>query len=409
MPTLAERDPYEVLGVDRDATAEDIKRAYRRQAVKHHPDRNPGDKEAEEAFKQASEAYSILGDSGKRARFDRFGHAGVGGAAGGPVNQEIFRDFEDLFGGGSVFDLFGQMFGGGPQARGPQRGHDIQYELHLDFDEPRRDSSRRIRISRSEPCDACQGGGVEPGARPRSCPRCGGRGQQQVRRGFVVMSHPCGECRGAGRIVDHPCRTCAGAGNSPRQRDITVRLPAGVDDGNQLRLPGEGEPGRHGGPPGDLFVLIHLRPDPVRRREGATVRSDETITFPEAALGTSIRIPTIWGEQSLRIPPGTQPGAELRLRNQGFPVLRRGTRGHHIVRIQVEVPKKLGGRARRAVEELADELGAPPGRAEDESAAPRRQAEDAGERAASDDAGGGGEKGDRPSPKRRSRLGRLFS
>ncbi len=357
MPTAAPQDPYEVLGLGRDASAEDIKRAYRKQAVRFHPDRNPGDKEAEESFKRAAEAYSILGDADKRARYDRFGHAGLGGAAGGPVNQEIFRDFEDLFGGGSgsVFDLFGQMFGGGP-SRGPRRGHDLQYELHLDFEDPRRDQSKRIRISRAEACDACRGSGIEAGHRARSCPRCGGRGQEQVRRGFVVMSHPCGGCRGAGRIVDHPCGECGGEGRVDRRRDIKVRLPAGVDDGNQLRVPGEGETGRGGGPSGDLFVLVHIRPHPKLRRDGASVHSTETISFPDAALGTRIEVATIWGSETLRIPPGTQPGAELRLAHRGFPVLRPGSRGDHRVRIEVEVPRRLTRRIRRAVEDLAEAL-----------------------------------------------------
>lgn len=392
MPAATPPDPYEVLGVGRGASPEDIKRAYRKQAVRFHPDRNPGDKEAEESFKRAAEAYSILGDEDKRARFDRFGHAGLGGAAGGPVNQEIFRDFEDLFGGGSVFsDLFGQMFGAGP-SRGPRRGHDLQYELHLDFDDPRRDQSKRIRISRAEGCEPCRGSGIEAGRSARSCPRCGGRGQTQVRRGFVVMSTPCGGCRGRGRIVDHPCRECGGGGQVDRRRDIQVRLPAGVDDGNQLRVPGEGEAGRDGGPAGDLFVLIHIRPHPKLRRDGVTVHSTETISFPEAALGTRREVSTIWGPETLRIPPGTQPGAELRLAHRGFPVLRRGSRGDHRVRIEIEVPRRLTGRARRAVKDLAEAL-KPAG-----ASGPESEEDAAGETGASPSASGRG-----------SILGRLFS
>lgn len=367
MPTATRHDPYEVLGVGRDASSESIKRAYRKQAVRFHPDRNPGDREAEESFKRAAEAYGILGDADKRARFDRFGHAGLGGAAGGPVNQEIFRDFEDLFGGGSVFDLFGQMFGGGP-SRGPRRGNDLQYELHLDFADPRRDQNKRIRISRAEACDECRGSGVQAGTSARACPRCGGRGQVQVRRGFVVMSHPCGGCRGNGRIVDHPCRECGGDGQADRRRDINVRLPAGVDDGNQLRVPGEGEAGRNGGPPGDLFVLVHIRPDRRLRRDGATVHSTETISFPQAALGTRIEVDTIWGPEALTVPPGTQPGVELRLAHRGFPVLRRGSRGDHRVRIEVEVPRSLTPAARRAVEDLAGVLDPESANGGDESA-----------------------------------------
>lgn len=404
MSTATQRNPYEVLGVERDATAEDIKRAYRKQAVRFHPDRNPGDTEAEESFKQASEAYSILGDADKRSRYDRFGHAGVGGA-GASVNEEIFRDFEDLFAGGSVFDLFGQMFGGAPSGRGPRRGHDIQYELHLDFAEPRRDLSKRLRISRAEACDECRGSGIEPGRSARSCPRCGGRGQEQMRRGFVVMSQPCGACRGAGTIVDHPCRECRGAGQLPQQRDVTVRLPAGVDDGNQLRIAGEGEAGVRGGPPGDLFVLVRLRPDSKLRREGTTVRSTSTISFPEAALGTRLSVATIWGQESLRVPPGTQPGTELRLPNRGFPVLRGGARGDHLVRVLVEVPKKLDPPVRQAIESLAARL---EGRPEDGPSSDGPSSTPADSEPDREPARGRRKK-DRDGGRRRSRFASLFS
>ena len=353
MPSTAQRDYYEVLGVARDASPDEIKKAYRQLAVRYHPDRNAGDKSAEEQFKEASEAYGVLGDAEKRSRYDRFGHAGVGGA-GQPVNGEIFADFQDIL-RGSVFDLFGDVFGGADR-HGPARGRDIQYELSVDFGEPKEESRKRILVSRAEPCDSCRGSGIEAGKKPILCGRCGGRGQETFSRGFMMMSRTCSGCGGTGKIVRDPCRECAGNGRTPREREITVRLPAGIADGNQLRVPGEGEPGARGGPPGDLYVRVHVRPARGLRREEDDVLSESTISFPQAVLGTEIPISTIWGEDTLRIPPGTQPHTILRLRNKGFPTLRGRGRGSHLVRILVEVPKKLSNRARAAVEALADEI-----------------------------------------------------
>ena len=358
MPGTAQRDYYEVLGVARDASPDEIKKAYRKLAVRYHPDRNAGDKSAEEQFKEASEAYGVLGDAEKRSRYDRFGHAGVGGA-GQPVNGEIFADFQDIL-RGSVFDLFGDMFGGADR-HGPARGRDIQYELSVDFGEPKEESRKRILVSRAEPCDSCRGSGIEAGKKPILCGRCGGRGQETFSRGFMMMSRTCSGCGGTGKIVRDPCRECAGNGRTPREREITVRLPAGIADGNQLRVPGEGEPGARGGPPGDLYVRVHVRPARGLRREEDDVLSESSISFPQAVLGTEIPISTIWGEDTLHIPPGTQPHTILRLRSKGFPALRGRGRGSHLVRILVEVPKKMSHRARAAVEALADEIHESPG------------------------------------------------
>ena len=352
MPGTAQRDYYEVLGVGRDASQDEIKKAYRKLAVRYHPDRNPGDKSAEDQFKEASEAYGVLGDTEKKSRYDRFGHAGVGGA-GQPMNSEIFADFQDIL-RGSVFDMFGDMFGGA-ERRGPARGRDIQYELSVDFGAPKEESRKRILVSRAEPCDSCRGTGIEAGKQPILCGRCGGRGQETFSRGFMVMSRTCSGCGGTGQIVRDPCGECAGNGRTPREREITVRLPAGIADGNQLRVPGEGEPGARGGPPGDLYVRVHVRPARGLRREEDDVLSETTISFPQAVLGTEIPIATIWGEETLRIPPGTQPHTILRLRNRGFPALRGRGRGSHLVRVLVEVPRKLSDRARAAVEALSDE------------------------------------------------------
>ncbi len=355
MPATEQRDYYEVLGVGRDASPEEIKKAYRKLAIRYHPDRNPDNKSAEEQFKKASEAYGVLADPEKRSRYDRFGHAGVGGV-GQPMNSEVFADFQDLF-RGSVFDLFGEMFGGGPSG-GPARGRDIQYEVSIDFGDPKEESRKRILVSRSEPCDACRGSGIEAGKQPILCGRCAGRGQETFSRGFMVMSRTCSGCGGSGKIVRDPCHECGGNGRTPREREITVRLPAGIADGNQLRIPGEGEPGTRGGPPGDLYVRVHVRAARGLRREDDDVFSEAAISFPQAVLGTEIPIATIWGEETLRIPPGTQPHSVLRLRNRGFPALRGRGRGSHLVRVLVEVPKKLNSRARAAVDALADEIGA---------------------------------------------------
>lgn len=350
------RDYYEVLGVGRDASPEDIKRAYRKLALRHHPDKNPGDKAAEESFKEAAEAYGVLADREKRARYDRFGHAGVSGA-GPQVNSEVFADFQDLF-GGSVFDLFGEMFGGRSGGRGQRasRGRDIQYEVTLGFAEPRENTEKRILVSRAEPCDDCRGTGARAGAQPLACGRCSGTGQETVSRGFMMISRTCSACRGSGQVISDPCPECRGRGARSREREIKVRLPAGIEDGNQLRISGEGETGGKGGPPGDLYVQVRVRPAEGFERRGADVLSEISLSFPEAALGTETRIATIWGDQSLRVPAGTQPGRVLRLRGKGFPVLRSRSRGDHLIRVRVRVPTDLSPGAKKAVESLDREL-----------------------------------------------------
>ena len=404
MPGTAERDYYEVLGVGRDASAEEIKRAYRKLAVRFHPDRNPDDTSAEEQFKQASEAYSVLGDAEKRSRYDRFGHAGVG-AAGQDVNSEIFADFQDLF-RGSVFDVFGDMFGGGNPRR-PARGRDIQYELSIGFAEPKEETRKRILITRSEPCNSCHGNGVEAGKKPILCGRCGGRGQETFSRGFMVMSRTCSGCGGSGKIVRDPCTRCSGTGRTPAEREIPVRLPAGIADGNQLRVPGEGEPGNRGGPSGDLYVRVHVRPTRGLQRDHDDVLSEATISFPQAIRGTDIPIFTIWGDEVLRIPAGTQPHTVLRLRGKGFPALRGRGRGNHLVRILVAVPGRLSGRAQSALETLAEELDRPSPHAAGKSAAksPAGQPAGSGDETAESGATNGEETG-RP---RSSFFGRIFS
>ncbi len=396
MPTdTARRDYYEVLGVERTASPDEIKRAYRKLAVRFHPDKNPGDRAAEDAFKEASEAYGVLADQEKRARYDRFGHAGLGGA-GQTVNREIFEDFQDLFRGG-VFDMFGEMFGSGGRRSGPARGGDIQVRLTVDFADPVRDREERILVSRHETCEDCRGSGGAEGAQPIACGRCGGSGQETLSRGFMVLRQTCSGCRGTGRINRNPCRTCGGEGLRAREREVTVRIPAGIDDGNQLRIPGSGEPGRRGGPSGDLYVIVQVRPHPRLRRDGSNVLGDVTVSFPEAALGAVKEVETIRGPESLRIPAGTQPGSRLRLRSRGFPVLRSRSRGDHLVRVLVEVPRRLNRVERRAVEQLADAMKGDAGKADDGDSDFARSDTDTAERRPDD-------KTERP-----SFLHRLFS
>ena len=356
MPQTAKRDYYEVLGVSREASADEIKSAYRKQALRYHPDKNPGDQSAEESFKEASEAYGVLGDPEKRARYDRFGHAGVSGA-GPQVNSEIFADFQDLF-GGSIADMFGEMFGrpGGGGRRGASRGRDIQYQVALGFAEPRETAEKRIQVSRNEPCDDCRGTGARGGAKPIACGRCHGTGQETVSRGFMMLSRTCSACRGEGQIISNPCPDCRGRGLRPRDREITVRLPAGIADGNQLRISGEGEHGAGGGPPGDLYVQVRVRAAEGYERRDADVLSEISLSFPEAALGTEARVTTIWGDEALRIPPGTQPGRVLRMRGKGFPRLRSRARGDHLVRVRVRVPTDLSPGAKKALESFDTEL-----------------------------------------------------
>ncbi len=350
----SERDYYEILGVPRDASPAGIKKAYRALAVRFHPDRNPDDPSAGEAFKQASEAYSVLKDPEQRARYDRFGRAGVGGS-GPRVNSDVARDIEDLF-GGSVFDIFGDLFGQRGSRRRPERGRDVQYELAVEFDEPRHPTEKRVLGAREEPCDPCSGSGARQGTRPIVCGRCRGSGQETIARGMMVMSRTCSACRGQGEMIRTPCPECSGRGRVAVEREIPVRIPAGIDDGVQLRIPGQGHLGRNGGPPGDMYVRIHVRPAPGMERDGNDVLTRASLSIPEAALGTRIEVGTIWGPETVRVPAGTQPEATLSLSGKGFPALRGRGRGDHLVTIGVEIPKRMNRETRRAMESLAAAL-----------------------------------------------------
>jgi molecular chaperone DnaJ len=350
LASTIKRDYYEILGVDRRASAQDIKKAYRKLAVKYHPDKNPNDPQAEESFKQAAEAYGVLGDEEKRAVYDRYGHEGL---RGGPqVNTEIFREFTDIFGGGGIFeDLFSDFFGGRRNRSG--RGADLRYDLEITFDEAVHGTETRILVPRAEACQGCAGSGAKPGTSKRPCPTCGGHGQVRLQQGFLVVARACGHCRGSGQIIPDPCSTCSGTGQVRKERELTRKIPAGVDTGSRLRLTGEGEAGVRGGPPGDLYIVLTVKPHPLFRREGEDVYLELPVTFPQAALGAEVDVPTIDGTEHISIPEGTQTGTIIKLRGKGVPRLSGGGRGDQLVLVNVVTPSKLTKEQRALLEKLS--------------------------------------------------------
>jgi molecular chaperone DnaJ len=333
---VAQRDYYEILSVARDADARTVKSAYRRLAVQFHPDRNPGDGEAEARFKEAAEAYAVLSDPQKRAAYDRFGRGGVG--AGGPAgfDPDTFGDFADILGdffGAGFGDLFGRRRRGGPRP-----GADLRYELHLDLEEAAFGVDKRLEIPRLESCGACSGTGGADGSAPTTCSACAGRGQVRVTQGFFSVARTCPQCRGEGVVVTDPCSECRGAGRVQKTRQVGVSVPAGVDLGTRLRRVGEGEHGQRGGPPGDLYVDILVREHSRFLRRGPDVLGKRAISFPEAVLGARLTVETLHGEEELEIPAGTRQGAQFRLRKKGIPRLDGRGQGDHVVEVEVEVP-----------------------------------------------------------------------
>jgi molecular chaperone DnaJ len=353
---VSKRDYYEVLGVGRGASDQEVKSAYRKLALKHHPDRNQGNKDAEEKFKEAAEAYAVLADPDKRAAYDRFGHAGVGGAAGGGFDPTVFADFGDILGGlGDLFG-FGDVFGGGRRRGGPQRGPDLRYDLEISFEEAARGTETTIQIPRQEPCETCQGSGAAPGTSPTTCPLCQGRGQRRYQQGFFTVAQTCQQCGGAGRVIARPCQTCRGAGQVSRERKLSVRIPAGIATGQRLRLHGEGEAGRAGGPSGDLYVFVQVQDHQFFHRNDDDLYCEIPVSFPTLALGGTIRVATLDGTDEVRIPEGTESGTVFRLRGKGMPnVSGRGRGDLHVV-VQVKTPKKLTREQRRVLEQLVDAL-----------------------------------------------------
>ena len=350
---MSKRDYYEILSVERTATEQEIKSAYRRLALKHHPDRNPGDRAAEEKFKEAAEAYAVLIDADKRHVYDRFGHAGLGGAATSGFDPTVFTGFEDILGGlGDIFG-FSDVFGGRRRG-GPQRGADLRYDLEIAFEESARDTETSIQIPRQEVCDTCQGTGSSEGAAPATCPQCRGRGQLRYQQGFFTVARTCGQCGGTGSIITKPCTTCRGTGRVEKERKLTVRIPAGIATGQRLRLTGEGEAGLAGGPRGDLYVVVHVQDHPFFRRDGNDLRCEVPVNFPTLALGGQIRVPTLDGDEPLTIPEGTQTGTTIRVRHKGMPdVTGRSARGDLLVTVRVSTPRKLTKEQRKLLEQLA--------------------------------------------------------
>jgi len=355
---VSKRDYYEVLGIARTATDVEIKSAYRKLAMKHHPDRNPGNHAAEEKFKEAAEAYAILADEEKRGLYDRFGHAGVSSAAGagGGFDPSTFSGFEDLFGNlGDIFGL-GDMFGGGRRRGGAQRGADLRYDLEIGFKESATGTETTIQIPRQENCDACKGSGAAAGSSPTVCPQCRGQGQVRFQQGFFTVARTCPQCRGAGRVVANPCQTCRGNGRVTRERKITVKIPAGIATGQQLRLQGEGEAGSAGGPAGHLYVVVHVQEHEFFRRDGQHLFCEIPVNFTTLALGGEIQVPTLDGSESVKIHEGTQTGTTLRLRGKGMPDVNGGGKGDLFATVQVQTPRKLTKEQRRVIEQLAKEL-----------------------------------------------------
>lgn len=348
------RDYYEVLGVSRNATEQEIKSAYRKLALQYHPDRNPGDKEAEEKFKEVAEAYSVLSDPEKRSRYDRFGHAGVSStaAAGYGAGFDPFSMFEELLGDFFGFsDIFGTTTRRRSQVR---RGADLRYDLEITLEEAARGVTKQIRLPRWETCSACRGTGAAPGSSRVVCPRCGGTGHIRSQQGFFTVTRTCGYCYGVGTVLKNPCSECEGQGRIRQERGLELKIPAGVDTGSRLRISGEGEAGIGGGPPGDLYVVIHVRDHEFFERQGNDLSCTIPLTFSQAALGAEIKIPTLLdGEQTLKIPPGTQTGETFTLQGKGMPRLEGRGRGDLLVTVRVVTPTRLTREMRKLLEELA--------------------------------------------------------
>ena len=349
------RDYYETLSVPRSASADEIKKAYRKLALKHHPDRNPGNKEAEEKFKEISEAYEVLSDTQKRQAYDQFGHAGAQAGFGGARGAEG-SGFEDLFG-----DIFEDFFGGGrrrTRTRGGERrgirGEDLRYTLNLSFEEAAFGKKVTLDIPKDVPCTTCHGSGAKPGTKPTACSQCEGTGEVRFQQGFFSIARTCNRCRGEGTMISSPCTTCRGEGKVRTHKKIEVDIPAGVDTGQSLRLSKEGNAGVQGGPAGDLYVVIQVGEHAIFSRENNDVICDVPISFAQAALGTEIEVPTLYGKVQMKIPAGTQWGKIFRLKDKGFPDIRGYAKGDQLVKIVVETPTKLSSEQKEALKKFAD-------------------------------------------------------
>lgn len=357
---MPKRDYYEILGVEKSAAADDLKKAYRKMAVKYHPDKNPGDKAAEEAFKELGEAYEVLSDPNKRAAYDQYGHAafdrraGGGGFArgGGGGFHDPFDVFREVFGGGGIFeDLFGM---GRADPSQPQRGEDLRYDMELSFVEAAHGCEKEITVTKPEGCEVCHGAGAEAGSRARTCQTCGGRGQVITSRGIFSVAQPCPQCQGAGRVIDKPCKNCRGTGRKEKTSKIKLRIPAGVDTGSRLRSGGNGEAGFRGGPSGDLYVVLHVKPHEIFQRDGDDLLCEVPISFVQATLGAEIQVPTLDGKTAIKVPAGTQPGAMFRLKGKGIKNIQGYGSGDLHVRVNVEVPTRLTTAQKAKLEEFSE-------------------------------------------------------
>jgi molecular chaperone DnaJ len=361
----AKRDYYEVLGVSKNASADELKKAYRKLAVQYHPDKNPGDKAAEEKFKEVSEAYDVLNDDDKRAAYDRYGHAafsggmpGGGGGAGG--FHDPFDMFRDIFGGGGGGGIFDQFFGGGGRARsstGPQQGSNLRYPLDISLEEAAKGVEREVEVDRLAPCKTCSGSGSASGAGKSVCKTCGGAGQVISSRGFFQIQQTCPTCEGTGESITDPCRTCRGSGRQKEKVRVRLRIPAGIEEGTQLRSSGNGDLGMRGGSAGDLYVLIRVKPHDVFEREGHDLHCEMPLSFSTAALGGELEVPTLDGAVSVKIPAGTQTGTTMRVRGRGVKVMGREQHGDLYVHVKVAVPSKLTTEQREKLKAFADALG----------------------------------------------------
>jgi molecular chaperone DnaJ len=350
------RDYYEILGVEKDADTNTIKRSYRKLAMNHHPDRNPNDDTAAEKFREVTEAYEVLSDETKRSRYDRYGHAGVddqmgGFGAGGFQDSHAYRDFGDLFG-----DVFGEAFGFGGRQQS-NRGADLRYDMSLSLEEAAAGKEVELEIPKHAQCDTCNGSGARPGTNPVPCSTCGGHGQVQMNQGFFAVRRTCPNCHGSGKKIESPCITCGGAGRKKVNKKLKVKIPSGVYHGAQVRVSGEGEAGEQGGPSGDLYIVVSLKEHKIFERDGADLHCTMPITFPQATLGAEVEAPTLTGKVKIRIPAGTEGGRVFRLRGNGVPDVRTGHTGDLYVRVQIAVPKKMSAKQEECLRKFAEEAG----------------------------------------------------
>lgn len=354
---MAKRDYYEVLGLDRNGSAEDIKKAYRKLALKYHPDKNPGDKTAEEKFKEIGEAYEALSDPQKRAAYDQYGHAAFDSRmrGGGRGFHDPFDLFREVFGGGGGGSIFDDLFGGGQRdPTGPQRGSDLRYDMEISFEEAVLGCEKEVSLTKMETCETCRGTGAESGSTTKICSSCGGRGQVITSRGIFSIAQTCPRCEGVGRVIEKPCRACHGGGRRERTSKIRIKIPAGVDTGARLRSSGNGEAGIRGGPTGDLYVVLHVKAHEIFQRDGDDIICEVPIRFVDAALGGEIEVPTLTGRAQVKIPAGTQSGTIFRLKGKGVKNLQGYGYGDLHVRVIVEVPTHLNGAQKAKLQEFAD-------------------------------------------------------